>query len=414
MASIPGKLAYSGTRQGLVKQVSNRPASILHLSADYPDPVEPFKTPVIRTLVELTRSKFEHEVLSLNRRSPGAALFAKQVLRGGGCPRIRFTEQPFVDGSAITYDAPSRGIYHASLLRQLGNGLSDRSQTDAKPDLIVGHKMTIEGIAARRMSKKLAVPYAISIQGDTDTKILNLRPDLAGEFKRIFHEAAVVFPFTPWALHKVEKKLGKRKGPTVVLPCPTALDQPLQPSTTGSRELISVFHLKNYKRKNLKGLAEAMRLLAQSDPEICLTIVGGGSEEDIARCKSMLVGLNNVSLAGPMSHDELRVRFNAAAGFVLPSLRESFGLVFIEALFSGLPVIYPADNAIDGFFDNALFAVRVDARSAEAIAGAMRRLVAQEGETKRALAVWHASATALRFQRKAIGDCFAAGLQAAC
>lgn len=408
--NIPGSLTLNATRRGSLNPVSNKQAWIVHLSADYPDPVEPFKTPVIKTLIDLTGSKFQHEVLSLNRRSPGATSFAGQLLRGVGRPIVRLTEQSFADGAAITYDAPGRGIYHATVLRRLGDKLADRFSAVPKPDLIVGHKLTIEGITARRMSAKLDVPYAISIQGDTDTKILDLRPDLAGELRRVFHEAAVVFPFTPWALQKIEEKLGKRNGDTVVLPCPTDLDQPLQPFVTGSKELISVFHLKNYKRKNLKGLAEAMRLLAQADPAIRLTIIGGGSEDDIARCKSMLIGIDNVSLAGPMSHDQLRQRFNAAAGFVLPSLRESFGLVFIEALFSGVPVIYPAGISIDGYFDDAPFALRVDAKSPARIADAMLRLVDQEGAAKKALGSWQISVQAQRFQRYCIGGSFSDGL----
>ena len=31
---------------------------VLHLSADFPDPIEPAKTRVIRTLLELSREKF--------------------------------------------------------------------------------------------------------------------------------------------------------------------------------------------------------------------------------------------------------------------------------------------------------------------------------------------------------------------
>jgi hypothetical protein len=40
---------------------------------------------------------------------------------------------------------------------------------------------------------------------------------------------------------------------------------------------------------------------------------------------------------------------------------ETFGLVYIEAMSQGLPVIHPAGQAIDGYFINSSFAVTVKA-----------------------------------------------------
>ena len=39
-----------------------------------------------------------------------------------------------------------------------------------RPDLIVGHKLTIEGIAVRRAAEALRTPYALALQGGTDQK----------------------------------------------------------------------------------------------------------------------------------------------------------------------------------------------------------------------------------------------------
>lgn len=399
--------------RGLVTTSSATPVRILHLSGDYPDPIEAFKTPVIRTLVDLTRDQFGHNVLSLNRRSPGPGALAASLIRGGGRPSLKIRSQPFDDGTAIEYFAPGRGIYHATLLRQLGDRLADEIAPEMRPDLVIGHKLAIEGIAARRMAHRLGVPFAVSIQGDTDTKILQMRPDLAPEFARAFHDAAVVFPFAPWALEKIERRLGKRSGRTIILPCPTDLDQPQTPRITGSKELVTVFHLKNHRRKNLKGMVEAMRIVARHDPDIRLTVIGGGGEDDIASCQALLNGLSNVTLAGPMNRVQLRERFLAATAFVMPSLRESFGLVFVEALFSGLPIIYPAGTAVDGFFDDAPFAMKVPAHAPDQIAKAICQSVAQEAEAKRSLATWQSSAEAKLFTRESIAAQFSAGLRAA-
>jgi glycosyltransferase involved in cell wall biosynthesis len=103
---------------------------------------------------------------------------------------------------------------------------------------------------------------------------------------------------------------------------------------------------------------------------------------------------------------------NRATGLVLPSLRESFGLVFIEALFAGLPIIYPKGAAVDGYFDNCSFAIAVDARDPEAIAAAIERLVRDEAKLKADLLAWQNSAEARRFTPGAIARAFTDGLNA--
>lgn len=396
------------TALGGLTAVPDRPR-VLHVSADFPDSIDSFKTPVVRTLVDLTRERFDHEVISLNRRSPDAWTFGRELVAGLGTPRLSIGRETFDYGQALIYRAPPRGFFHATLLRRLGDWLADHHAGPLPPDLLVGHKLTIEGIAVRRAAQRLGVPYALCIQGDTDTKVLAARPDLGSEFAKVFHEAAVVFPFTPWALRRFEDRFGRRAGPTTALPCPTDLDWPTPPEPSGDG-LVSVFHLKNHRRKNLQGLVGALEILRGQGREVPFEIIGGGSTEDTGRCRSVTRDLPSVAFKGPLDRCALKQRLNGKVGFVLPSLRESFGLVFIEALFAGLPVVYPKDAAIDGYFDGFTFAIGVDARNPSAIAAAMETLLRDERKLKADLAHWQSSEHASRFRRAAIGDTFAQGL----
>jgi len=235
---------------------------VLHLSGDFPDPVETFKTKVIKTLVDMTADAFDHRVVSINRVSPEGETLASLL---PGQP-IRIAEQDFDQGIALTYTAPGRGIMHRTMLRKLADWLTARLLAeDRRPDLIVGHKLTIEGIAVRLVAERLGIPYAVSIQGDTDTKILAVRRDLAGEYRRILEGASMVLPFSPWAFERILSQLGVAELPFLMLPCPTDIDTPLAPRI-GGEGCISVFHLKSYKRKNLGHMVGAARLLAQEDP----------------------------------------------------------------------------------------------------------------------------------------------------
>jgi glycosyltransferase involved in cell wall biosynthesis len=106
-------------------------------------------------------------------------------------------------------------------------------------------------------------------------------------------------------------------------------------------------------------------------------------------------------------------RMNRATGFVMPSQRESFGLVFIESLMAGTPIAYPRPWAVDGYFDDQPFALAVDPRSVDAIADAMARLVRDEATMKTALARWQDSGGPARFSTAVIARDYIAALHAA-
>lgn len=394
-----------------MQQKRARKPLVLHVSGDFPDPIDPAKTAVISSLLGLSEDHFDHRVISINRISPGTIGIAREIAFSG---KLRTTLQPFDHGIALTYAAPPRGVRHKTKLTQLGEWLAQHIGTmDQQPDLLVGHKLTIEGIIVHRAAQLLGIPFALSIQGNTDTKILATRRDLHGLFGEIFHSAKVVFPFAPWALRQIEAQLGQRKAPTHLLPCPTELDQAVAPILAGDG-LVSVFHLKNFKNKNLAGMVAALERIAMHRETPELSVIGGGTPAQIAACQGLAKAAPTITFPGAMGRDDLSARLNRATAFVMPSYRESFGLVFIEALFAGLPIIYPKDTAVDGYFDNAPFALRVDPRDPAAIAAAMEYCIDQEAQIKVALAEWQGSPAATMFTRKLIAATFTEGLEAAC
>jgi glycosyltransferase involved in cell wall biosynthesis len=85
--------------------------------------------------------------------------------------------------------------------------------------------------------------------------------------------------------------------------------------------------------------ARAVELLGRPAP---LVLVGGHpgeweGEHPLATARR--IGNRQVFLAGWRSHEELPQALNAADALVLPSVAEAFGLVLIEAMACGLPVI---------------------------------------------------------------------------
>lgn len=103
--------------------------------------------------------------------------------------------------------------------------------------------------------------------------------------------------------------------------------------------LLILFLGNGFKRKNLDTLLRAVELLRE--PNVHCLLVGGDGQMSRYKRRVEELGLGSrVVFAGVRKEAE---RFYAAADlFVLPSLQEPFGNVFLEAMASGLPVISTA------------------------------------------------------------------------
>jgi UDP-glucose:(heptosyl)LPS alpha-1,3-glucosyltransferase len=87
----------------------------------------------------------------------------------------------------------------------------------------------------------------------------------------------------------------------------------------------------------LKGLGFAIRALAEMKTPAYLLVVGGDSSAPFKRLAEQLNIADRVIFAG--SRNDLPNIYPAADAFVLPTLYETFALVCIEAMASGLPVL---------------------------------------------------------------------------
>lgn len=377
---------------------------VLHISGDYPDAVQPRKTRAIAALVQGTADRLRHRVYSLNR-TQGAAAW----LRPGSVERV------YDDGLVASwrYAAPRAGMMLASAMDTVADAIvDDVRRRGSSPRIVHGHKLSIEGLAAHRVAKRLGVPYALTLQGNTDQKVIGVRRDLRGRYRRIWHEAAAVFTFAPWIARWCDSVLGLRTGPTVALPCIPTSDTILAPDYTAKR-IGTAFHLADWRNKNVAGLALACARIRAHHPFTTLEIAGGGSAEHECAVDQALARANAQRFAqrvGPLAEGNVQPWMNGSAVFALPSMRESFGMVFIEALLAGCPIVYPRGAAVDGFFDGAPFALAVDARDPGDIARGLAAVLDDTLARKRALADWQASGSAAPFHREVILATYAKAL----
>jgi len=110
--------------------------------------------------------------------------------------------------------------------------------------------------------------------------------------------------------------------------------------------------------KGHDSVIRAVGRLKEEFPDIKYIIAGQCDEEEELRVRELIAkeGLtDHVILSGFLDEAELPDHFLLADAFVLPSKKEGFGLVFIEALACGLPVICgDSDGSIDAIRNGAL------------------------------------------------------------
>ncbi|OMH25666.1 glycosyltransferase family 4 protein [Motiliproteus sp. MSK22-1] len=122
---------------------------------------------------------------------------------------------------------------------------------------------------------------------------------------------------------------------------------------------------------------EALAMLLPDHPELVLYIAGDGSPAERKNLEEMASRLNlskQVNFLGQI--DNAPEWMEAADIFVQPSLEEAFGLVFIEAGAMAKPVVATQVGGIVDIIDNGKTGILIPPSNAEALANALRELIA--------------------------------------
>lgn len=345
---------------------------ILHLSGDYPDPIYPAKTRAIANLLEIATAH-DHRVYSMNRCNWTSPLAAGV-----------FSDAVSDSNVSVSYPAPPFGMFLLPFLRRLSDWIAqDCERIGYRPELIHAHKLTIEALAAERLAERFNIPLVVSVQGNTDLKIALARPDFRPAFARIWKQADIAFPFAPWTRDELNCLLGARRRPTVCLPCPGPADAIIPPIPTPP-VIRTAFRINDWRNKNAARLIRAVGLAARQVPELRLEIIGDGDPRAVAHLTRLAArhppGL--VRFLGPVPHADIQPLLNASAAFALVSHRESFGMVFSEALLAGAPCLIPSGQAIDGYLPDGQVTLAVPPKDTNAIARSLVRLVREQTDFK--------------------------------
>ncbi|MCU0857120.1 MAG: glycosyltransferase family 4 protein [Pontiellaceae bacterium] len=138
---------------------------------------------------------------------------------------------------------------------------------------------------------------------------------------------------------RMRLKLGIPPEQISVLPAGVNVDE-IRPDgpVIKNKEILYVGRLVKHKR--VDRLVEAFAQIAADFPEHTLRIIGPGAERPALEDQVRNAGLaGRVQFEGTIPGDRLHELFRRAQVFVLPSDQEGFGMVLIEAMAAGTPVL---------------------------------------------------------------------------
>jgi glycosyltransferase involved in cell wall biosynthesis len=171
-----------------------------------------------------------------------------------------------------------------------------------------------------------------------------------------------------------------------------ALPEAIEPGPVAPAEPFVVFAGRHIPEKRVPALVPAIELLRDRGRPIRCRIFGDGPERSAVERLVAERGLEDlIEVAGFVDRSEVDDAMRVATAHVLPSRREGYGLVVVEASARGTPTVVVADpdNAATELVDEGENGFVAPSADAAALADAIERVVDGGQELRERTAAWY-------------------------
>lgn len=253
-------------------------------------------------------------------------------------------------------------------------------------DYIHAHTIFSNGYLAYKIKKDMKIPYSVAVVNTDLNVFFRLRPNLKRIGLNVLKEAdQVIFHSPAYRDYMVETYIPK-----------SMRDQILDKSTIIPLGIEKVFLNNKYetkrklgakikiitasnitKNKNHISVCKALEKLQKHNYQVEYTIIGKVLEP---KTLMKIEKFSFVKYYSYMTQDELISAYRSNDIFVMPSIFETFGMVYAEAMSQGLPIIYSRGQGFDQQFPDGEIGYSVDAENNEEIARAIFKIVENYSE----------------------------------
>lgn len=271
-------------------------------------------------------------------------------------------------------------IFFRAKIRHLWKSLKNL-KNPAEFQIVHATTLFTDGALALKIFKEYQIPYILAVRGTDINLFMKYRKDLYWLFKEIIENAAeIIFISESLRANFFKHPWTEKVSPAIRTKCrviPNGLDPYWLDNIRAKNSLLPTNFLyigKLNSNKNVLRLIRGLQEVREEIPDLQLAIVGGGGDQE-AEVKRLSHINSWITYHGPIyDKKELKHIYRSNHVFAMASIGETFGLVYIEALTQGLPIIYTANQGIDGTFSTKV-GEAVEAKSIENIKSGISRII---------------------------------------
>lgn len=236
-----------------------------------------------------------------------------------------------------------------------------------RPDVVHAHFLDM-GVIAADLCGREKLPLVIT-EHSSSINTDDLPKTTIKRAKYAYNSAKKVITVGGALAKRIKKYTGIEP---VVLPNVLNIPAMAQELAEEEKEGISFVSAGNLiKRKGFDVLIEAFEIVLKARPEATLLIMGGGPEEKSLKAQVKELGLGDIiTFFGPYQRTDFARELAKADIFALATKLETFGVVYIEALSFGVPVVATRCGGPEDFVDESNGAL-VDVNDVQGLARAM-------------------------------------------
>jgi len=257
-----------------------------------------------------------------------------EVVRARYAPE-RFERLAYRGGLLATARDPAAALLVPGLVAALAT-TARRVANDDRPDVIHAHWWLPSGLAALAARRS---PLVITLHG-SDVGLAE-RPGVGVLAHAVASRARFVAAVSDPLLQAARAALRLDPARSGVVRMPVGVDSshaPGSPEAGPPWRLVAVGRASP--EKGFDVLLDALHIARRDGADVTLEIVGDGPERAVLEAQCGQLGLRGaVRFVGPLPRAALYERMAASHAVVVPSRREGLGLVAVEALALGRPVI---------------------------------------------------------------------------
>jgi glycogen synthase len=250
-----------------------------------------------------------------------------------------------------------------------------------RPDVLHVQCFSANGVYATALAAVRGLPLVVSLQGETvmdDHDIYQRSAALRAGLRLGVRRAGAVTACSRFTLDDAVERLRLRPGRALVVPngVETAGDggQPRPFGVPFDRFVLGLGRV--VAKKGFDLLVEAFARLAPRRSGLGLVVAGDGPSRAGLAAQAARLGIaDRVHLAGSLGRAEIAWAMDAADVFVLPSRVEPFGIVILEALRAGRPVVVSSRGGGSEIVRHEREGLLADPVDAEQLAAAIGRLL---------------------------------------